>query len=575
MLLTDLFTVFDQGSLVGLSPPLLLQSPDPDTNKECDIIIGYYSERIGTGRVHVGIDDLHQWGGLYSGAHFPIAVHGLKRIRETYKLRNLNLRCDRMWDTRLMAYLLEPGRDDDHRYRLSHLVGEYCDGYHYPAMAPAVIADDYPHFLYRCVEQDAALTYRLVGGLRERMTGRLRWLYRHVELPLSDCLVKMHLDGIAVDHVGAKTELSRAHLERQSLTREITNGRDMDLTDDTVVIELLHAEGVRFRNHAPIYRSRRIKDSDLEVAAASYPLARKILRWRHLARDIRFLEQAGAQGRIHPIWRQTRHVNGRLVAQAPPVQNISKQYRSLLKADQGLVLIKADYAQCQMRCLAHLSNDPALVNLFQSDGDIHQAVSESLRLGDRRYAKPINFGLSFGMGAASLRRHVNERWGELGRTDKIDGKTAKKYITEFFFAYPGISKYYEDLWQEMLRTGDTTVKSPITGRIRRFRGEPDSEMLRQVKACQPQMMESDIAKQAMLTVRWNLHRHFVPRTRILLMIHDAIWLETEPNQAGGSVQSLRSGGWFIDVFDFVQGLVKITMEKAILLRIPLKVDFDE
>lgn len=573
--LADLITLFDQGSLVGLSPPLLLQSPNPDKNQECDIIIGYYSDRIGAGRIHVSLAGLHQWAGLYSGYYFHVAVHGLKRIREVYRLRDLNLRFDHVCDTRLMGYLLDPGRDDDHGYRLSHLVHEYLEGHYYPDMAPAVIEDDYPDFLYRCVEQDAELTYRLAGGLRERMTDRLRWLYQHVELPLSDLLVKMHLDGVAVDHVEAQAELSRDSLEYQSLTQEITNGRDVDLTDDGGVIELLQAEGVSFRKDAPVYRSRRIKDSDLEVLATRHPLAGKILRGRHLARDIRFLEQASTQERIHPVWRQTRHVNGRLVAQVPPVQKISKEYRSLLKANQDRVLIKADYAQCQMRCLAHLSDDPALVNLFRSGGDIHQAVAHKLGLGGRQDAKPINFGLSFGMGAAALGRHVNERWRELGRTDQIDGRTARKFIAEFFSAYPGITKYYENLWQEMVSTGDTTVVSPITGRIRMFRGEPDSEMLRQVKACQPQMMESDIAKQAMLKIQWNLHRHFVTGARILLMIHDAIWLETEPNQADGSVQSSQSGGWFMDTLDFVQGLVKITMESAIPLRIPLKVDFDE
>ena len=127
-------------------------------------------------------------------------VHGLKRIREHYQLRDLDVQYDRVIDTKLMAHLLDPGRDEDHGYHLNHLAHEYGD--EYPVMTGNLFALDYPEFLYQSLSHDAELIYRLAESLNTEMDADLCRLYKEVELPVSDVLVQMHLDGIQVDQAG-------------------------------------------------------------------------------------------------------------------------------------------------------------------------------------------------------------------------------------------------------------------------------------------------------------------------------------------------------------------------------------
>ena len=84
---------------------------------------------------------------LYTGKHFPVAVHGLKRMCEVFQIRDLELEHERVWDTRLMAHLLDPSRDDDHGYRLSALVRQYLNR-DYPYMGEDLFAKDYPELLH-------------------------------------------------------------------------------------------------------------------------------------------------------------------------------------------------------------------------------------------------------------------------------------------------------------------------------------------------------------------------------------------------------------------------------------------
>jgi hypothetical protein len=119
--LKSFLSTVNTDSYIGLSVPLLV--PEDDS-----AIIGYFSPETGAGHITFPQLELRSAAALlYAGKHCPVAVHGLKRMREVYQLRDLDLEHERVWDTRLMAHLLDPGRDDDHGYRLSALVRQYLN----------------------------------------------------------------------------------------------------------------------------------------------------------------------------------------------------------------------------------------------------------------------------------------------------------------------------------------------------------------------------------------------------------------------------------------------------------------
>ncbi|MBM3299520.1 MAG: hypothetical protein FJY85_06175, partial [Deltaproteobacteria bacterium] len=139
--LQSFLSTVNKDSLVGLSVPLSV--PEDDS-----VIVGYYGPETGAGYITVPRGELESAAGiLYTGKRFPVAVHGLKRMQEVYEIRDLEIDPLRVWDTRPMAHLLDPGRDDEHGYRLSALVRDYLN-HDYPYMGQDLFAQDYPEFFH-------------------------------------------------------------------------------------------------------------------------------------------------------------------------------------------------------------------------------------------------------------------------------------------------------------------------------------------------------------------------------------------------------------------------------------------
>ena len=305
-------------SLIGLSVPLSVFEAG-------SIIIGYYSPGMGAGHITLPKSELKSAAGLlYTGELFPVAVHGLKRIWEVYQLRDLDLDHESVWDTRIMAHLLDPGRDDDHGYRLSALAQEHFNR-DYPYMGEDLFANDYPEFLYRCIEKDAELVHRLAESLKLKMDTDLLRLYHEVELPVASVLVHMHLDGIAVDKPACAKYLAAAGQDLEQLEAQLAF-RSRNLFSPKQTYWYLHDAGVDFPDE--VGRGFRIDDDDLKELAEEYgiDLAAQILRWRKLTRDVRFLETGTGADRVHPVWRMTRTSTGLIVATDPPVQNLDKKH---------------------------------------------------------------------------------------------------------------------------------------------------------------------------------------------------------------------------------------------------------
>ncbi|MBI5250756.1 MAG: hypothetical protein HY912_14795 [Desulfomonile tiedjei] len=548
--LKSFLSTVNKDSLVGLSVPLSV--PEDDS-----VIIGYYGPETGAGYITAPRGELDSAVGiLYTGKRFPVAVHGLKRMREVYEIRGLEIDPLRVWDTRLMAHLLDPSRDDDHGYRLSALVREYLYK-DYPYMGEDLFAQGYPEFLHHCLEKDAGLVYDLSEVLRAKMDSDLLRLYREVELPVSSVLVHMHLDGIAVNQAACCNSLAAARLQLEQLKSQLDFG-SRNLFSARKTYWYLHDKGVDFPEG--IGRGFRIDDDDLKELAEEHgiELAAQILLWRKLTRDVRFLEAGAGADRVHPVWRMTRASTGRIVASDPPVQSIDKKkYRPLLIAPPGRTLVKADWKTCQARILAHLSRDPELSRLFLAGEDLHTRTGQMMGLGSREEAKPINFGIIFGQGSRALAREITASWKEQGLPGGADESQAENYIDTFFGTYKSIHPYFNGEFATLTepRPSERVLKNPVTGRIRRFPKRESDKLMREMKATLLQQVESHLLKASLVRLSAELKERGLD-ARIVACIHDSIWIET-------AAEEERK----------VREIMEMVMITAMILSVPLPVDF--
>jgi DNA polymerase I len=550
--LRSFLSTVNTDSYIGLSVPLLV--PEDDSAS-----IGYFSPETGAGHITLPQSELKSAANLlYTGKHFPVAVHGLKRMCEIFQIGDLELEHERVQDTRLMAHLLDPSRDDDHGYRLSALVREYLNR-DYPYMGEDLLAKDYPEFLHQFLEKDAGLVYELAEVLRGKMDLDLLRLYHEVELPVSSVLVQMHLDGIAVDQAVCERRLSAARQELDRLESQLNFG-SRNLFSAKGTYWYLYDAGIDFPED--IGRGFSIDDEDLKELAEDHGIdvAVQILHWRKLTRDIRFLEAGAGADRVHPVWRMTRTSTGRIVASDPPVQNIDKKkYRPLLIAPPGRTLVKADWKTCQARILAHLSRDPELIRLFKDGEDLHTRTAQLMGLSSRKEAKPINFGIIFGQGPKALAREITASWREQGRPGPVDEGQAQEYIDTFFANYKGVLPYFDEVYGRL--TGpdisDRALKNPVTGRFRRFPRKESGKLKREMKATLLQQVESHLLKVSLVRLSVELKEKDLD-ARIVACIHDSIWVEAPMDEAKN-----------------VRQIMEEVMTTAISLSVPLAVDFED
>jgi DNA polymerase-1 len=268
----------------------------------------------------------------------------------------------------------------------------------------------------------------------------------------------------------------------------------------------------------------------------------------------------GPDGRVHTTFNQAVAATGRLSSSDPNLQNIpirtqtGREIRKAFIADEGWVLLSADYSQVELRILAHISQDESLIETFQRGADIHRATAskmfnipeDALTAEQRRAAKVINFGVLYGMSAFRLSN-------ELG----ISGGQAKDWIEAYFSRYPKIQEYLDRTLAEARATGKVTT---LFGRVRyipeihnrSFTVRGNAE--RMATNAPIQGTAADILKMAMIALEQRLAAHG-SGARMLLTVHDEIVIEApEPSAAE------------------VAGIVKETMETIFPLAVPLAVD---
>ncbi|GAB4421700.1 MAG: DNA polymerase I [Thermodesulfovibrionales bacterium] len=474
-----------------------------------------------------------------------------------------------LYDTMLASYLINPNKPD---HSLEEAAFEYLSYRKktFPEVlgkratfADVPLEDATPY-----AAEDAALAMELKEILFKRLDEeRLDRLYFDIEMPLINVLIDMEVAGFKVD-VDLLNNMSK------ELSREI----------DAIQRRIYFLAGEEFNINSPKQLSRvlfytlglkpgkRTKTgfstelSVLEDLAETHELPREILNYRSLSKlkstytDVLPDLINPETGRIHTSFNQTATATGRLSSSEPNLQNIpirgewGRRIREAFIAEEGNIILSADYSQIELRILAHLSKDPGLIDAFMSEVDIHTRTAaeifgvtvDRVTPDMRRVAKTVNFGVVYGITPFGLSEALN-----ISRDD------AKKYIDNYFERHKGVKTYIEQTLKDARQRGYVTT---VTGRKRpvpEIRSQnSNTRMLGERLAVNSpiQGAAADIIKVAMIKL-WNTFKAADIKARMILQVHDELVFELPEDELG-----------------VIKGIVMEGMEGAVKLSVPLRVE---
>ncbi|MBN8507575.1 MAG: DNA polymerase I [Burkholderiales bacterium] len=385
----------------------------------------------------------------------------------------------------------------------------------------------------------------------------LKFVYEQIELPTCAVLQRIERQGVLVD-VERLARQSRELAERiLALEREAhaLAGQPFNLGSPKQIGELLFGTlglpvAKRTASGAPS-----TDEEVLEKLAQDHPLPRCLLDHRALSKlkgtytDKLPLMVNPATGRVHTNYAQAVAVTGRLASNDPNLQNIpirtpeGRRIREAFVAPPGHVIVSADYSQIELRIMAHLSGDEGLQRAFAAGEDIHRATAAEVfalpaaqvTAQQRRYAKTINFGLIYGMGAFGLAQSLG-----------IEQKAARDYIDRYFARFAGVRRYMEETkaraaergWVETL-FGRRIVLPDIKGGS----GPRRSAAERQAINAPMQGTAADLIKLAMIAVQRAIDDER-RATRMVMQVHDELVFEVpdaELDWARSAVPALMAG----------------------------------
>ncbi len=306
---------------------------------------------------------------------------------------------------------------------------------------------------YSCEDSDMTLDVHRVLWPQLLADTKLRFIYE-LEIASSEALYRIERNGVLID---AATLAAQSHalgqriLQLEKEAHELA-GQPFNLSSPKQIGEIFFGKlGLPIVKKTPT-GTPSTDDEVLQKLAEDYPLPAKILEHRGLAKLKGTYTDKLAQlalprtGRVHTHYAQAVAVTGRLSSNDPNLQNIpvrtpeGRRVREAFVAPMGSLIASADYSQIELRIMAHISGDSALLLAFHDGMDVHRATAAEIFGLDtaqvsseqRRYAKVINFGLIYGMSAYGLAKAL-----------KIDNTAAKNYIARYFERYPGVKIYMD------------------------------------------------------------------------------------------------------------------------------------
>jgi len=475
------------------------------------------------------------------------------------------------FDTMLASYLIDPsqghGLDAMAARELGHttvkyeeVAGKGAKQKLFTEITPADARD------YACEDADVALRLSEILKLRIEEEGLTELLY-DMEMPLLDVLIDMELAGMRVDEAALGDIGKEFQTELDGLMGRIHKlaGSEFNINSPkqlgVVLFEKLGLPGGK-RTKTGFSTSQSV----LEDLAAHHEMPSLILRWRSLGKlKSTYIDSLSElvnpeTGRVHTTFNQATAATGRLSSSDPNLQNIparteeGRRIRAAFVADPGFVLISADYSQIELRVLAHLSREGALISAFKEDKDVHAITAAGLfgvkpadvTREQRAVGKTVNFATIYGQTSYGLAAQLGIGQGE-----------AARYIDDYFAKYPAVAAYRDEILARARKDGKVTT---ILGR-RRFFPDINSRngQLRQIAERMAfntvfQGSAADIIKIAMIDVHAGL-AEVSADAKLLLQVHDELVVEAPEGDAG-------------KVPEFVKG----RMERAVELDVPLVVD---
>ena len=429
---------------------------------------------------------------------------------------------------------------------------------------------------------DADMTGRLHTLLKEELGHHgVESLFTEVEMPLVPVLVEMQHTGILVDAPKLREMSGSLVEELHTLEEEIYKevGKSFNINSpqqlgNILFEELLPPARLKELELPAAKRTKTGYSTDASVleglleASEVIPIIEPILRYRELGKlKSTYLDSLPTlvnpkTGRVHTSYNQVGSATGRLSSSDPNLQNIpirtdrGREVRRAFLAEPGWQLLAADYSQVELRILAHLSQDPALLEAFHRDEDIHQATAaqvydvspQEVTPNMRRVAKVMNFGIIYGLSAHGIAQQTD-----------LDVHQGSAFIESYLGKYPGIREYVETTKRLAKEQGYVET---ILGR-RRYLPEINQSNFHVRQAAERMAINmpvqgaaADIIKIAMVSIHQRMHEQGV-QSRMLLQVHDELIFEVPPREMGQ-----------------MQEMLQEEMPVALQLAVPLKVELE-
>lgn len=476
---------------------------------------------------------------------------------------------DAVFDAGLAAYLLQPNQSE---YEYDTLAKVYLD-VTLPSEKEMLGKEKLGYFSFedekvqKWMAYQAIVPYKIKSVLREKLkeTG-MESLYDEMELPCLYALYEMEKNGIRVDGEALHQYGKKLRTRIEELTAEIhaMAGEEFNINSPKKLGEILF-EKLGLKNGKKTKTGYSTSAEVLEKLKNAHPIIPKILEYRQLTKlNSTYAEGlAGyirADGRIHGKFHQTVTVTGRISSADPNLQNIptrmplGREIRKVFIPEEGSVFVDADYSQIELRVLAHMSGDAALIAAYQADEDIHaitasQVFDVPLDQVDstlRRKAKAVNFGIVYGISSFGL-----------GQDLDISRKEAEGYIEKYFATYGRVKEFLDRTVEDAKKNGYTVT---MFGRRRPIPELASSNFMtrsfgeRAAMNAPVQGTAADIIKIAMVRVNRRLKEEHL-QSKLVLQIHDELIIETKKEE-----------------LEIVQKILVEEMMHAADLAVPLLVD---
>jgi DNA polymerase-1 len=396
---------------------------------------------------------------------------------------------------------------------------------------------------YSGEDSEMALQVHEVLWPRLQAEPGLRRVYETIELPVSAVLGRIERRGVLIDPARLARqshELAERMLALEQQAYEIA-GQRFNIGSPKQIGEILFG-----RLGLPVKKKTATgapstDEEVLQELAQDYPLPARILEHRGLSKlkstytDKLPLMVNPATGRVHTNYAQAVAITGRLASNEPNLQNIpirtaeGRRVREAFVAPPGHRIVSADYSQIELRIMAHISGDPGMTRAFAEGQDIHRATAAEIfglapaevSAEQRRYAKTINFGLIYGMGAFGLSQALG-----------IEQKAARDYIDRYFSRFAGVRRYMEETKARAAELGYVETlfgRRIVLPEIRGGSGPRRSAAERQAINAPMQGTAADLIKLAMIAVQRALDTQG-RRTAMIMQVHDELVFEAPEDE---------------------------------------------